>query len=266
MPTLPPVRTSGSLCPAAYPNPLSVQPESVDEATVQATLVVCTGPVTDDSPYGTGIFVRNASDAAVWVIDEPESVLGRPVMAPRTLQVKAMLSFLQTHREVRGVTLPPRASFEESTVDPRTIRLSLDSSAQAAWQVLNLAVASVAEQVQTNAANRVEMAAHRLLNSTAPSRGAVFTCMAQAFDAGRAVANARNGMHVQRLETALDLGSSGSICGAAISSAQQTSSLAGFTADDLLAAAGTSPFWQEAEVLFEVADLSVHPFLPLPTP
>jgi hypothetical protein len=265
-PTLRPVATDRALCPAAYPNPLSVQPESADEAMVQSTLVICTGRPTDDRPYGKGIFLRNASDAAVWVIEQPDSLLGLGVMAPRTLQVKTLQNFLQTQRPIRGVTLPPRASFEESTVDPRTVRLSLNGSAQAAWQVLNLAVASVAKQVHPNAANRNEMAAHRLLASTAPSKEALFICMGQAFDAGNDVAGVANGKHVERLEAALDLGSATSDCGAAINRAQQTSPLAGFTGEDLLAAAGTSRSWLEAEVLFEVAGLSVSPFLALPTP
>jgi hypothetical protein len=259
---LPPVTTDRALCPAAYPNPLAVQPESADEAMVQATLVICTGRPTDDRPYGKGIFLRNVSDAAVWLIDQPDMLLGLPVMAPYTLQVKTLQSFLQKRRPLRGVTLPPRASFEESTVDHRTVRLSVDSSAQAAWQVLNLAVSSVAEQVRPNAANRIEMAAHRLLGSTAPGREAVLTCMAVAYDAGPDIASARNGWHVPQLDASLDLRNPASECAAAIGRAQQVSAVAGFTGGEMMATIGRSLTWFEAEVFFEVAGRGVTPFLP----
>jgi hypothetical protein len=117
--------------------------------------------------------------------------------------------------------------------------------------------------VRPNAANRIEMAAHGLLGSTAPGREAVLICMAVAYDAGRDIASARFGWHVSQLGAALDLRNPTSECGAAIGRAQHVSAVAGFTGDDMMATIWRSHTWFEAEVLFEVSGRGVSPFLGL---
>jgi hypothetical protein len=260
--TLAPVTTKAAFCPGAYPHPLSIQPTSADQVPLLSTLVVCTGQPTGDRPHGRGIFLRNGHDNAVWVVNQPGAPTDPRVMAPRTQQVNTFLSFVQNQRPVTGLVLPARASFEDPAVEPFDVHLTLNASAQAAWQVLNLAVTSVAEGLTTGAANRVQMAAHRVLGSSAPGRPAVLTCMAEGFDAGPAIVRADAGSRVATLEATLDLTNDNSACGAAINQAQATLPVAGLAGIDQLATARTTEAWPAAEALFALAGQVFTPSSP----
>jgi hypothetical protein len=87
----------------------------------------------------------------------------------------------------------------------------------------------------------------------------VLTCLAQGFDAGRAIADGAAGTHVPRLEAALDLASTTSSCGTAVNESQRIAAVAGFTSEELLDAM-RSPFWDEAETLFDLAGRHITPF------
>ena len=253
---LTPLKTFDSACrDRAYPNGLTMVPETTAEAAVLGTLVACTANPGQSLPYGVGIYLENTDDNAVWVVDRPATA-AVPVSTDSALRPQYD-AFAALPRIAIGVPLPPHTVMRIPVINPITLHMRLDTAVQAAWQVVSLSVESVANRFQGALDSRIRAAGIQLLSAGSPSRAAVLTCAALAFDSARAIDNASAGTKLKKLETALDIGSNVSQCGGAISTARKAKVVAGFSGVELAETAAKSSGWLKAETFFSISGRAV---------
>jgi hypothetical protein len=253
---LTPLKTSDSACrDRLYPNGLTMVPETSAEAAVLGTLVACTANPGQFLPYGVGIYLENTDDNAVWVVDRPATA-AVPVSTDSALALQ-YATFAALPRIALGVALPPHTVMRIPGINPINLHMRLDTAVQAAWQVVSLSVESVANRFQGTLDSRIRAAGIQILSAGSPSRAAVLTCAALAFDSARAIDNASAGTKLKKLETALDIGSNISQCGGAISNARRARVVAGFSGEELVATAAKSSGWLKAEKFFDISGKAI---------
>ena len=251
-----PLKTSDSSCrDRAYPNGLTMVPETTAEAAVLGTLVACTANPGQLLPYGVGIYLENTDDNAVWVVDRPATA-AVPVSTDSALRLQYD-AFAALPRVAIGVPLPPHTVIRIPGINPINLHMRLDTAVQAAWQVVSLSVESVANKLSGALDSKIRAAGIQVLSAGSPSRAAVLTCASLAFDSARAIDNASAGTKLKKLETALDVGSNISTCGSAISNARKARVVAGFSGVELAETATKSSGWLKAETFFSISGRAV---------
>jgi hypothetical protein len=247
---LTPVTTPEANCPpSTFPDPLTMQPETADEARLLGNLDFCTLK-TAANPQGMGSYLHNRDQTAVWVLDQPANITN-PANPTNLPLVNMAFRTLVHDRGLTGATLEPGRALSYPSIDPSSVHAYLNVSAQAAWQVLNLTV----ESVQKKAASSVEAAAVKVLGGSTSSRQAAVTCAFEGFHAGQSIRAAVKGSRLDALQKAIDVASAGSKCSMALDAAKgsKEGAVLGLAREDIAALERTSKAWSLSEELFGLA-------------
>ena len=229
--------------------PLTMYPETADEARLIRSLDACTGATTAAFPNGRGIYLSNHDATAVWVLDKPTGLTNPAFESNLSLRNRTFRNMLRG-LNFAGVTLEPQRYVYYPNLDPLSVHLYLDASAQAAWQVLNLTV----ESVQDKTRSTLEDAAVKVLGGSAPSsRQAAVTCAVAGFNSGTSITAARKGTKVDALQAAIQVGSSASVCGRALDAAR-AERLVGMAKEEVVLFQERSSTWRLGEFLFGLAE------------
>jgi hypothetical protein len=171
-----PVVVRAHNCPTTHPTPLVLYPETQEEASIVSTLIACT------NGDGSSTYFENLHESAVWTIDRPTDV--RWTVLDSDLKLDVFHEVIQANR-LDGMTLEPG---RYATIDrpPAEVHLSLNPSAQAAWQTLSLLADTAQDKIKGAAQDGLK----RLLRKGSPSRNATVDCLFEGFSMGQQVVKA----------------------------------------------------------------------------
>lgn len=198
-PTLAPVAVPAASCPASHRYPLTLQPETPDEARIAGHFIACT-----NGQAGTSTYYENRDATAVWTLDQPAISI--------SLDLK-----VQVFRDALPDTLKRRTlePGQNATINlaPNKIRLSLDPQVQSAWQTLT----ALADTVYDAAGTRLK----RMLAAGSKSRRAAIDCVSEGFNIGQTIAETSDSSAPETLiESGLDVLDSAKTCGKSLKAAR----------------------------------------------
>ena len=198
-PTLTPVQVAATSCPATHPVPLTLQPETPDEARIAHNLIGCT-----NNQVGTSTYYENRDDSAVWILDQPAVSI--------SLDLKIQVFRDALPESLKRRTLEPG---QHATVNlaPAKLRLSLDPQVQSAWQTLT----AMTDTLYDAAGTRLK----RLYTAGSKSRKAAVDCVSEGFKIGQTIAKSDSSQPPEDLiESGLDVLDSLKTCGKSLKAAR----------------------------------------------